>query len=127
MVSTATHRYNDTWTYAASFKKGVLKMGGKPQPLTDEQINEALSVLSGWERDGDTLTKTFKLDRYLAGIAFASAVGIVADGLDHHPDMHIGYKKVTVRFNTHSADSKITAKDVEAATAIESLPFKPDF
>ncbi|MBZ0280847.1 MAG: 4a-hydroxytetrahydrobiopterin dehydratase [Anaerolineae bacterium] len=102
-------------------------MGGKPQALTDEQIHEALVNLPGWERDGDILTKTFKLDQYLAGIAFASAVGVVADGLDHHPDMHIGYKKVTVRFNTHSADGKITAKDVDAATAIENLPFKPEF
>jgi len=102
-------------------------MGGKPSPLSDEEINQALATLPGWERDGDMLTKTFKLEKYLAGIAFASAVGVIADGFDHHPDLYIGYKKVTVRFNTHSVGGKITTKDVEAAAAIENLPFKPEF
>lgn len=102
-------------------------MGSKPAALTDEQIVEALASLPGWQREGDTLTKTFKLDKYLAGLTFATAVGTIAEGFDHHPDMHIGYKKVTVSFNTHSADNKITNLDVQAAAAIEALPYKPEY
>lgn len=92
-------------------------------PLTDIEIANALGGLPGWERDGDTLTRTVKFDTYLAGTAFASAVGVIAEGLDHHPDLHIGYKKVTVRFSTHDAGNKITAKDVAAARAVNALGY----
>jgi 4a-hydroxytetrahydrobiopterin dehydratase len=88
-------------------------------------VTEQLSVLPGWERDGDKIQKLFKLDSYLAGLAFASAVGVVAEGLDHHPDILIGWRKVTVSFSTHSAGNKITSLDLEAAAAIEALPYTP--
>jgi 4a-hydroxytetrahydrobiopterin dehydratase len=58
-------------------------------------------------------------------LAFASAVGVVAEGLDHHPDILIGWRKVTVSFSTHSAGNKITSLDMEAAAAIEALPYTP--
>ena len=96
-------------------------------PLTDSEITERLAQLPGWQRDGDTIKKTYKLDSYLAGLAFASAVGTIAEGMDHHPDMHIGWKKVTVSYNTHSAGNKITDMDFNAAAAIEALPYKPEF
>ncbi|GIK28029.1 MAG: 4a-hydroxytetrahydrobiopterin dehydratase [Chloroflexota bacterium] len=92
-------------------------------PLTDVEIASALNDLPGWERDGDALTRTVTFDAYLAGAAFASAVGVLAEGLGHHPDLYIGYKKVTVRFNTHDAGGKITAKDVAAARAVNALGY----
>jgi 4a-hydroxytetrahydrobiopterin dehydratase len=96
-------------------------------PLTDGEIIERLAALPGWRRDGDKIVKTYKLPSYMAGLAFASAVGTLAEGLDHHPDITIGWKKVTVSFTTHDAGNKITAKDCGAAAAIEALPFKPDY
>jgi 4a-hydroxytetrahydrobiopterin dehydratase len=92
-------------------------------PLSDSDITTALADLPGWARDGDTLTKTYALPSYLAGVAFASAVGVLSEGLDHHPDLHISWRKVTVRYNTHDAGSKITAKDVQAARAVEALGY----
>jgi 4a-hydroxytetrahydrobiopterin dehydratase len=100
-------------------------MAENPKPLTDADITQRLSKLPGWERSGDTIKKTFKLDTYLAGLAFASTVGTIAEGLDHHPDILIGWRKVTVTFSTHSSGNKITHKDVDAADAIEALPYKP--
>ncbi|MBZ0287135.1 MAG: 4a-hydroxytetrahydrobiopterin dehydratase, partial [Anaerolineae bacterium] len=67
----------------------------------------------------------YKLDTYLAGLAFASAVGVIADGFDHHPDIFIGWRKVTVTLNTHAVGGKITPMDFQVAEAIESLPYKP--
>jgi len=92
-------------------------------PMNDAAIIEALSKLDGWERDGDKITKTFKFDNYLAGIAFAATAGTVAEGFDHHPDMFVGYRKVTLEFTTHDAGSKITQKDIDVATAINALPY----
>lgn len=91
--------------------------------LTAKEINDALESLTGWEAKNDMLVKTFTLPSYLAGLAFATAVGTICEGMDHHPDMSIGYKKVTISFTTHDADSKITAADVKAAKAVEALGY----
>jgi 4a-hydroxytetrahydrobiopterin dehydratase len=93
-------------------------------PLSHDEIAAALVDLPGWSSERDALQKTFEFKDYLAGIAFASAVGVVSEGLDHHPDLHIGWCKVTVRYNTHDAGSKVTAVDVKLAQAVEALPFK---
>ena len=100
-------------------------MAKNPPALSDADVTQGLSQLPGWERDGDKIKKLYKFDAYLAGVAFASAVGTIAEGLDHHPDMLIGWRKVTVTFSTHSAGHKITQNDLDAAAAIESMPYKP--
>jgi 4a-hydroxytetrahydrobiopterin dehydratase len=35
---------------------------------------------------------------------FATHVGLLADQMDHHPDITIGYQKVKVSINTHDVD-----------------------
>lgn len=91
--------------------------------LTNDEIAAQLAALQGWQRDDDTIYKTFQLETYLAGLAFASAVGAICEGLDHHPDMLIGWCKVTVSFTTHSAGDKLTARDFRAAHAIERIGY----
>jgi 4a-hydroxytetrahydrobiopterin dehydratase len=120
-------RYNPTYSSHQSFKrkrKWVMAVTS-PEPLSDTTIADELRKLPGWERAGDVIVKTYKFDSYAGGLAFASAVGTIADGLDHHPDITIGWKKVTVSFATHSAGNKITVKDIKAAQVVESLPLKP--
>ncbi len=97
-----------------------------PVVLNDTQITDALKPLAGWKRDGDKISKTYKFADYLDGLVFASAVGTIAQGLDHHPDITITYRKVKVSYSTHAAGDKITQDDIHAATAIEALPFKPE-
>ena len=91
--------------------------------LSEAEIIESLSELKDWQHDGDTITKTFEFDAYLVGVAFASAVGVIAEGLDHHPDMVIGWRKVTVSFTTHDAGNKLSAKDFAAAKKIDALNY----
>lgn len=92
-------------------------------PLTDTEITTALGQLDGWQRDGDKITKTFEFDTYLAGCAFAVTAGTVAEGFGHHPDMTVGWRKVTLDFTTHDAGHKISGKDIEVAKAIDNLPY----
>lgn len=91
--------------------------------LSDGEIKEGLAKLNGWARAGDELVKQFQFDNYLAGLAFASSVGVIAEGLNHHPDLMIGWRRVSVSFTTHDAGSKITAKDLAAAEAIDGLGY----
>jgi 4a-hydroxytetrahydrobiopterin dehydratase len=91
--------------------------------LSDAEIEEGLRSLNGWQREGDAIVRTFSLPSYMAGLAFASAVGTVCEALDHHPDLTIGWKKVRVSFSTHDAGHKISARDLEAAAAVERLGY----
>ena len=93
------------------------------KPLSEAEITEGLSKLDGWERDGDILVKSFKFDSYLAGIAFASTVGVIAEGMNHHPDLIIGWRRVDVSFTTHDAGNKLSANDFAAAAAIDAVGF----
>ncbi len=91
--------------------------------LSDAEIKTGLAKLNGWERAGDELVKEFQFDNYLAGLAFAAGVGVIAEGINHHPDLFIGWRRVKVSFTTHDAGSKITAKDFAAAEAIDGLGY----
>lgn len=94
------------------------------EALGDAAILEALELLEGWRREGDTLTKTFETATYPQALAFATAAGMVADGMNHHPDIQIGFKKVTLTFSTHDAGNKITEWDVAAAKAINAIAIR---
>ncbi len=93
--------------------------------LTETEITKAMMSLRGWRRDEGRLIKTFQFESYLAGIAFASAVGVIAEGLNHHPELTIGWRKVSASFTTHDAGNQLTAKDFAAAAAIDALDYPP--
>ena len=91
--------------------------------LTESEISARLGDLDGWQRDGERLVKQFSFDSYLAGVAFASAVGVLCEGANHHPDMSIGWRRVEVSFTTHDAGNRLSEKDFAAAAAIDALGY----
>ena len=91
--------------------------------LTEAQIAERLPQLNEWQVGGMTLKKTFQMDTYMAGLAFAAAVGTVCEALDHHPDIHIGWRRVTVSFTTHDAGNVLTESDFRAARTVDGLNY----
>lgn len=88
--------------------------------LSDIEIQRALASLPGWTRKGGTLVKTFTFATFPAGITFIDRVAVVAEEMDHHPDLDIRYTKITATLSTHSAGG-ITAADVKLAKAMELL------
>ena len=82
--------------------------------LTDQQIAEALATLPGWERSGDALRKTFAFGSFPDGVAFLVRIGFEAEAADHHPDVTLQYRRVTLAYWTHS-EGGITVKDLEGA------------
>jgi len=84
--------------------------------LTDEELQAGL--LPGWSVVGGQITKTFAFEAYKDGIVFAAVVGHLADRMDHHPDITIGYRKVTVAVDTHAVQG-LSPYDLELARRIE--------
>ena len=88
--------------------------------LDDTAIAEELVVYPGWALENGQLTKTYEFKTYKDGVVFASAVGFVADKLNHHPDILISYGRVRVSVNTHDVGG-ISPYDFELARRIENL------
>ena len=90
-------------------------------PLSQSEIEIALSGLPGWRLERDALEKTFKFHTFREAMSFTVRVAFEAEEIDHHPDLHNVYNAVTLRLNTHDADGKVTAKDVDLARRVQHI------
>jgi 4a-hydroxytetrahydrobiopterin dehydratase len=88
--------------------------------LSDEEIDERLSGLDGWERDGDAIRRQFELDDFEGSVEFVNRLTPEAEGMNHHPDLEISWNKVTVSITTHS-EGGLTENDFELAGRISRL------
>jgi 4a-hydroxytetrahydrobiopterin dehydratase len=88
--------------------------------LSETDAIARLHALTGWTRVNNSIQKTFQLPDFPAAILFVAAVGQLAQAADHHPDIDIRYRKVTLSLSTHSAGG-LTAKDFDLADKIEAL------
>jgi len=86
--------------------------------LNDTDIQNKLSELSGWERIGNEISKSYKLTNFISSIGFVNKIAILAEKADHHPDILIQYSRVKITLSTHS-EGGITIKDLDLATEIE--------
>lgn len=76
---------------------------------------------SGWRRDGQTLTKTFRCAGWKSAIAFVDRIAVAADQLDHHPDIHVErYRNVRITTTTF-ARGKLSDADLALAKRIDEL------
>ena len=57
---------------------------------------------------------------FMSGINFVCQVAEAAESENHHPDIIINYKRITIRYWTHSA-SGVTLADVQMAQKIDPL------
>ncbi len=87
--------------------------------LTEDEIENALQALPGWEVKDGKLHKTFKFTSFAQAIGWMVAVAIYADKADHHPEWSNIYNKVQVDLSTHDLGDAISKLDVELAHRME--------
>jgi len=76
--------------------------------------------VTDWQEQDSALERDFELPSFPAAIEFVGRLAELAESEDHHPDIDIRYRRVTVRWTTHSAGG-ITEKDREMAERTSSL------
>lgn len=91
-----------------------------PPLLPQTEITLLLATLDGWSQTGNEIRRTFVLPSFPAALMFSSAVGQLAERADHHPDILISYRKVTLTLSTHSAGG-LTEKDFNLAAQIYAI------
>ena len=76
--------------------------------------------MDGWEEQDDALVQEFELPSFPAAIEFVDRLAELAESESHHPDIDIRYRRVTVRWTTHS-EGGITEKDRQMAERTSPL------
>ena len=90
--------------------------------LEGDARRKALARLAGWREleDRDAITRTFRFADFVSAFSFMSAVALVAERMDHHPEWSNVYNRVVVTLTTHSAGG-VTQKDIALALRIDAF------
>lgn len=92
--------------------------------LTDAEVKEFLGKYPDWKLVNGQIERTYDAKTFSNAIAFVDEVAKAAEADDHHPDMDIRWKKVTLRMMTHDANG-LTVRDTNmAAKADEAFKNK---
>ncbi len=88
--------------------------------LDKGEVNAALAAMEGWVLNGDFIEKTYVFDDFVAAFGWMSAVALVAERMNHHPEWTNVYRTVRVRLSTHDAGG-VTELDLELALAMDQM------
>jgi len=88
--------------------------------IAADEAGRRLQKLPGWQLDGDAVKRQFTFAGFPEAVAFIVRLGYIAEAADHHPDLLVNYKRVTVTYSTHSAGG-LTEKDFEGAAAATKI------
>jgi 4a-hydroxytetrahydrobiopterin dehydratase len=91
--------------------------------LTIEQARDLMPQIPDWKlsEDGRVINRLFGFKDFNAALAFANAIGKVADEEWHHPDLRVSWGKVEVALTTHSIKG-LSENDFILAAKIDLLP-----
>ncbi|MGH9078557.1 MAG: 4a-hydroxytetrahydrobiopterin dehydratase [Acidimicrobiales bacterium] len=74
----------------------------------------------GWELMGGKLVKVVRCASFPGALDFVAEVGRLAEAANHHPDIDIRYRTVTLALVTHDSGG-ITRFDLDLARAIDGV------
>jgi len=82
----------------------------------------ALHRLHGWSEveDRDAVRKSFHFSNFSEAWGFLSRVALVAEKMDHHPEIFNVYNRVELILSTHDVEG-LSERDVRLAEAVDEL------
>jgi 4a-hydroxytetrahydrobiopterin dehydratase len=89
------------------------------QPLTQNELEQQLKKIDGWQIERGELTRSYKFEDFVSALRFVNRVGELAEQAGHHPDIDIRYNRVRLGLCTHDAGG-ITAKDFDLAARADA-------
>jgi 4a-hydroxytetrahydrobiopterin dehydratase len=86
-------------------------------PIVDTGL---VSNTGDWAEKDRALERTFTFSDFREALEFVNRVGELAETENHHPDIAISYKDVTLRWWTHTAGG-VTDRDRDLAARTNAL------
>jgi 4a-hydroxytetrahydrobiopterin dehydratase len=88
--------------------------------ISRAEAEQRIKGLEGWTLEGDAIRKQYTFADFPAAVEFVNRLVPEAEAADHHPDILINYKRVTLTYSTHS-EGGLTAKDFAGAATADRL------
>ena len=88
--------------------------------LQEKEISSLLKELKGWKRTDKEIQRVCEFKDFVHAMGFVNSVALLAEKMNHHPDIDIRWNKVTLVLSTHSAGG-LTSNDFNLAKAIDAL------
>jgi 4a-hydroxytetrahydrobiopterin dehydratase len=88
--------------------------------IAEADARARLAKLPGWELDGAAIRRKYTFKGFPEAVSFIVRLGFEAEAADHHPDILVNYKRVTLTYSTHSAGG-LTDKDFDGAARADAL------
>jgi 4a-hydroxytetrahydrobiopterin dehydratase len=84
------------------------------------EAEQRIKRLPGWRLEGDEIRKQYVFKGFVEAVAFVNRIAPEVEAADHHPDILISHKRVTLTYSTHS-ESGLTEKDFAGAATADRL------
>ena len=88
--------------------------------LSRADADVRMKSLSGWTLEADAIRKQFTFKGFPEAVEFVSRLVPEAEAADHHPDVQINYRRVTLVYSTHS-EGGLTEKDFAGAAMADRI------
>jgi 4a-hydroxytetrahydrobiopterin dehydratase len=92
--------------------------------LSDAEVQQALQKLPGWKKNGKAIERNFQFANFVQAMDFVNQIAEAAEVVNHHPDIHISYNKVTLALVSHDSGG-VTQRDIRMAEKINELTPSP--
>jgi 4a-hydroxytetrahydrobiopterin dehydratase len=89
--------------------------------LDDAAIPALLAEVPDWHIDGTRLEREFVFRDFHETMEFVNALAFMIHREDHHPDLAVGYRRVTASWTTHSAGNRLSDNDFICAAKADAL------
>ncbi|GAA1571713.1 4a-hydroxytetrahydrobiopterin dehydratase [Streptomyces globosus] len=88
--------------------------------LSDAEIEQELAALPGWERQGETISRTYPI-RYHAAVAAIVTIADRSRRIQHHADLDLRMDHLRASITTHDAGHRLTPADFDLARRIDAI------
>lgn len=106
-------------------RSSLEQLAARPLPAPPVRLDEAAAAAalkqlpSQWHISGEVLGRSFELPDYASGVRLVVAIGTLADAMNHHPDLHLQWGRVTLSVSTHDVGG-LSELDFILAAKIET-------
>lgn len=69
---------------------------------------------------GDRIDGAYRTDDFASAVELLDEVAAIADGMNHHPDVRLGWGRIEFELSSHDVGG-VTARDVELARRIDAI------
>ncbi len=81
----------------------------------------ARSIHPDWSVGEREMRREVRVGQYLDGLALVTRVAHAAEAANHHPDIELGWRRVTFRLTSHDANGTVTDRDFALAAVIDGI------